>query len=68
MRERPFDWTKHRLVEPSTHTAFAVVLLTVVVFAEVGTMEAVSWTKLVALWAGVHAVLGVVLKEGKGLI
>jgi hypothetical protein len=60
-------WTQHRLVEPSTHTAIAVWLLAGVVFAEAATMESSGWTTAIALWAGVHALLGVVLREGRGL-
>jgi hypothetical protein len=60
-------WTEHRLVEPSTHTAIAVCIAIAVLWLETSTLESIEATKWLTGWAGFHALLGVVLKEGKGL-
>ncbi len=63
----PADWTRHRLVEPSTHTAFAVFLACLGLYLNSLWLDVHPWTEPLLLWACAHAALGVVLKEGKGL-
>ncbi len=61
------DWTSHRLVEPSTHSSIAVLIVSWALFQNSLTMDGVEWLPYALGWATVHAVLGVFLREGKGL-
>ncbi len=60
-------WTEHRLVEPSTHTALAVFLACLGLYLGTLSVEGHAGTAPLLLWACGHALLGIVLKEGKGL-
>lgn len=68
MPDNPTDWTKHRLVEPSTHTAIAVFLAVLGLYLNSLTMEGSAAMPWLLGWGCIHALLGVILKEGKGLI
>ena len=67
MKNRLKDWTSHRLVEPSTHSSIAVLIVCWSLFQNSLTLEGVEWLPYSLAWATFHAVLGVTLKEGKGL-
>lgn len=60
-------WTENRLVEPSTHTAFAVLIACFTLWQNSLSLEGVDWLHFGLGWATFHAFLGMVLKEGKGL-
>ena len=60
-------WTEHRFVEPSTHTAIAVFLACLALYFNTFTLEGWEYMPHLLVWATVHAFLGIVLKEGKGL-
>lgn len=67
MKESIKDWTTHRLVEPSTHSSIAVLVACWALFMDSLTVEGFSYLTYALAWATFHAVLGVTLKEGKGL-
>lgn len=65
---RAKDWTAHRLAEPSTHSAIAVLIVAGAFYLNSLTVEGLAGLPWFLGWATVHAALGLVLKEGKGLV
>ena len=67
-KQKPVDWTASRLVEPSTHTAVAVFLAVLALYFDHQMYDPNPYTGWLLLGACFEGFLGIILKEGKGLI
>jgi hypothetical protein len=60
-------WTERRIFKPSTHSALAVLIACLAFNLSLGEFVPNDSTEPLLLWACAHAVLGIALKEGRGL-